>query len=289
MYFMKTFLILLLLFANPLKPYTKQKNYKKGIKLKVLNMTPFLLWTRGVDHRIKKKPYGRVEKGWLKRKWAPAYQTREYKGKLIIKPYSRLLLQVKGNYDNFLKSHTFTLTSKKNPNAKPGKLIRARGHVSYYNPKDREYPLNVYYKKGLLESCFTNYNDEILYNRYPKLKEKVKGRSYKYALQGWGKVAEDGIIIEPLEYLGGSVSRAVNQTYTLRIRNKETKKEVFKKELITLFEVKKRVYVLQVRLVTPSWEKNYGFYPDVYSSKDFAVRAYDQQYFFLPIGEEDIF
>ena len=144
-------------------------------------------------------------------------------------------------------------------------------------------------KKVFLESCFTNYNDEILYVRYPKLKERVKGRSYKYALQGWKKVAEDGIIIEPLEYLGGNISKAVNQTYTLRIRNKKTKKEVFKKELITLFEVKKKVYVLQVRLVTPNWEKSYGFYPDIYSSKDFAVRAYDQQYFFFTDREEDIF
>ena len=131
---MKVFLILLLLFANSLKPYTKRVNYKKGIKLKALNLTPFLLWNRGVDHRIKNKPYGRVDWRWLKRKWAPAYQTREYKGKLIIKPYSRLLLQVKGNYDNFIKTHTFTLSSNKNRYAKPGKLIKQRGHVSYYNP-----------------------------------------------------------------------------------------------------------------------------------------------------------
>lgn len=108
---------------------------------------------------------------------------------------------------------------------------------------------------------------------------------------------KNSIVIQPKTYLGGGLVESINKVYTLNIIHKISKRTIFTKECITLFEASPFL-LLQICVIPKGWEdadgtgdKNdtlpeyYMFHPEFYHWVRRTSVAYDVHYFNSIVGK----
>ena len=111
---------------------------------------------------------------------------------------------------------------------------------------------------------------------------------------------KDSIVIQPKAYLGGGLIESINKVYTLKVIHKPSKRTIFAKECITLFE-SSPFLLLQICAVPEGWEdadgagkkeaalpEYYRFHPEYYHWVRRTTVAYDSFYFNEIVGKSYI-
>ena len=127
-----------------------------------------------------------------------------------------------------------------------------------------------------------------------------KNGKFHVEVQGLDNFIKDSIVIQPKAYLGGGLIESINRVYTLKIIHKLTKRTIFAKECITLFE-SSPFLLLQICAVPEGWEdadgagekddalpEYYNFHPEYYHWVRRTTVAYDSYYFNEIVGKSYI-
>ncbi|RKU12095.1 hypothetical protein C6501_11325 [Candidatus Poribacteria bacterium] len=106
--------------------------------------------------------------------------------------------------------------------------------------------LATFFKEHTFE--LTDENSQVVptYNDY-------KSGQFHVGIQGMESFIKDSIVIQPKAYLGGGLVESINKVYTLNIIHKPSKRTIFAKECITLFEASPFL-LLQICVVPKGWE-----------------------------------
>ena len=124
-----------------------------------------------------------------------------------------------------------------------------------------------------------------------------KNGKFHVDVKGMDTLIKDSIVIQPKTYLGGGLVESINKVYTLNIIHKTSKRTIFAKECITLFEASPFL-LLQICVIPKGWEdadgtgdKNatlpeyYRFHPEYYHWVRRTSVAYDSHYFNEVVGK----
>lgn len=84
-----------------------------------------------------------------------------------------------------------------------------------------------------------------------------KSGQFHVDVKGMDNFIKDSIVIQPKTYLGGGLVESINKVYTLNIIHKPSKRTIFAKECITLFEASPFL-LLQICVVPKGWEEADG-------------------------------
>ena len=116
-------------------------------------------------------------------------------------------------------------------------------------------------------------------------------------VEGLDDFIKDSIVIQPKAYLGGGLVESINKVYTLKIIHKSSKRTVYAKECITLFEASPFL-LLQICVIPKGWEdadgaedmeaalpKDYTFHPEYYHWVRRTSVGYDSHYFNTVVGK----
>ena len=108
---------------------------------------------------------------------------------------------------------------------------------------------------------------------------------------------KDSIVIQPKGYLGDGLVESINKVYTLNIIHKTSKRTIFTKKCITLFEASPFL-LLQICVIPEGWEdadgtgdmeatlpEYYMFHPEYYHWVRRTSVAYDSYYFNEIVGK----
>ncbi len=124
-----------------------------------------------------------------------------------------------------------------------------------------------------------------------------KSGQFHVDVKGMDNLIKDSIVIQPKAYLGGGLVQSINKIYTLKIIHKPSKRTIFAKECITLFEASPFL-LLQICVIPEGWEdadeagdkettlpKDYMFHPEYYHWVRRTSVAYDSHYFNTIVGK----
>ncbi len=106
--------------------------------------------------------------------------------------------------------------------------------------------LATFYKDHAFELRDENNQVVPTYNDY-------KNGQFHVEIKGLDNIIKDSIVIQPKAYLGGGLVESINKLYTLKIIHKSSKRTVYVKECITLFEASPFL-LLQICVVPTGWE-----------------------------------
>lgn len=133
----------------------------------------------------------------------------------------------------------------------------------------------------------------------PTYNDYKKGQ-FHVEVKGLDNFIKDSIVIQPKAYLGGGLVYSINKTYTLKIIHKSSKRTIFEKKCITLFEASPFL-LLQICIVPKGWEnpneavdekatlpKYYMFHPEYYHWVRRTNITYDFYYFNKIVGKSYI-
>ena len=124
-----------------------------------------------------------------------------------------------------------------------------------------------------------------------------KNGKFHVDVKGMDTLIKDSIVIQPKAYLGGGLGESINKVYTLNIIHKPSKRTIFAKECITLFEASPFL-LLQICVIPKGWEdvdgtgdkietlpEYYMFHPEYYHWVRRTSVAYDSHYFNEVVGK----
>ena len=124
-----------------------------------------------------------------------------------------------------------------------------------------------------------------------------KNGQFHVDVKGMDNLIKDSIVIQPKAYLGGGLVESINKVYTLKIIHKPSKRTIFVKECITLFEASPFL-LLQICVVPNGWEdadgaedkeatlpEYYMFHPEHYHWVRRTSVAYDSHFFNQIVGK----
>ena len=131
-----------------------------------------------------------------------------------------------------------------------------------------------------------------------------KSGQFHVDVKGLDNFIKDSIVIQPKTYLGGGLVESINKVYTLKIIHKSSKRTIFAKECITLFEASPFL-LLQICVIPEGWEdvdeagddvdgagdkeatlpKDYMFHPEYYHWVRRTSVGYDSHYFNTIVGK----
>ncbi len=127
-----------------------------------------------------------------------------------------------------------------------------------------------------------------------------KNGKFHVDVKGMDNLIKDSIVIQPKAYLGGGLIESINKVYTLKIIHKPSKRTIFVKECITLFE-SSPFLLLQICAVPEGWEdadgtgekeaaltEYYNYHPEYYHWVRRTTVAYDSFYFNEIVGKSYI-
>lgn len=111
-------------------------------------------------------------------------------------------------------------------------------------------------------------------NRVVPTFNDYKNGQFHVEVKGLDNIIKDSIVIQPKAYLGGGLVESINKTYTLNIINKSSKRTVYAKECITLFEASPFL-LLQICVIPEGWEGG-NKAGDIYEVMDALIKDADE-------------
>ena len=261
------FTFILFLGSNGCSHWSKDRGF--AIQVSTINFVPVNNpWdiNKAIKRKMKKKPQstmrapanyyeytlsggvgGKLSEDFTK----TIYQNEEHEGRLVITPYSRLVISLGDN----------------------------RRLASFF----AEHELELRDETGQVVPTYNDYR---------------KGR-FHVDIKGLDDFIKDSIVIQPKQYLGGGLVDSINKIYRLTIINKTSRKIIFAKDCITLFEASPFL-LLQIAVIPKGAEgagseytnemlpKDYAFHPEYYHWMKRTSVTYDHHFFDSIVGKSYI-